>query len=54
LTLHPGNPGLQNSLSHLQANLVKHAAHATSQGTSHGQSGEPHGHSGDSHGNSGN
>jgi len=51
LTLHPDNHGLQNSLSHLQANLAKHQAeqHGKS-GESHGKSGESHGKSGESHG----
>jgi hypothetical protein len=51
LTLHPDNQGLQNSLSHLQANLAKHQAkqHGTSD-TSHGKSGEAHGKSGEAHG----
>jgi hypothetical protein len=37
LQLHPDNTGLQNSLSHLLANLSKH------QSSSHGQSGQSHG-----------
>jgi hypothetical protein len=51
LTLHPDNQGLQNSLSHLQANLAKHQAkqHGKSD-TFHGKSGEAHGKSGEAHG----
>jgi len=60
LALNPDNPGLANSLAHLQANLAKHAPAVTSTtdpascpGHScdpHGKSGEPHGNNGGSHG----
>jgi hypothetical protein len=56
LVLHPDNAGLQNSLSHLEANLKKHESRGQAHGKSdqaHGKSGEPHGHSGGSHGKSG-
>jgi hypothetical protein len=51
LTLHPDNQGLQNSLSHLQANLAEHQAkqHGKSD-TSHGKSDTSHGKSGEAHG----
>jgi hypothetical protein len=53
LQVHPGNQGLQSSLSHLQANLVKHQTRHGTGATSHGKSGEPHGKSGEPHGHSG-
>ena len=42
LAIHPGNKGLQNSLSHLEANLAKQESH-----TPPGQSGKSHGQSED-------
>jgi hypothetical protein len=51
LVLKPDNFGLQNSLTHLQANLAKKLEKAaakealTQSGESHGKSGESHGHS---------
>jgi hypothetical protein len=62
LEVHPDNHGLQNSLTHLQANLAKHQAaehgpsgehgSAATHGPSgsHAHSGEPHGKSGEPHG----
>jgi hypothetical protein len=53
LALHPDNPGLANSLAHLQANLAKHAPEVTTAAdpaSCPGHSCDPHGKSGASHG----
>jgi hypothetical protein len=52
LALNPDNPGLANSLAHLQANLAKHATEVTAAETVScpGHSCDPHGNSGGSHG----
>jgi hypothetical protein len=53
LALNPDNPGLANSLAHLQANLAKHAPEVTtaaSPASCPGHSCDPHGNSGESHG----
>ena len=47
LVVNPANTGLQNSLAHLQANLVKHQAKSET----HGLHGQAHGH-GHAHGHS--
>jgi hypothetical protein len=52
LAANPDNPGLANSLAHLQANLAKHATEVTAAETVScpGHSCDPHGNSGGSHG----
>jgi hypothetical protein len=52
LAANPDNPGLANSLAHLQANLAKHATEVTTADTAScpGHSCDPHGNSGGSHG----
>jgi hypothetical protein len=53
LALNPDNPGLANSLAHLQANLAKHAPELTTAAdpaSCPGHSCDPHGNSDSSHG----
>jgi hypothetical protein len=52
LAANPDNPGLANSLAHLQANLAKHAPELTTADavSCPGHSCDPHGNSGGSHG----
>jgi hypothetical protein len=52
LALNPDNPGLANSLAHLQANLAKHATEVTTAvaASCPGHSCDPHGNSDSSHG----
>jgi hypothetical protein len=53
LALNPDNPGLANSLAHLQANLAKHATVVTTAAdpaSCPGHSCDPHGNSDGSHG----
>jgi hypothetical protein len=52
LAANPDNPGLANSLAHLQANLAKHAPEVTTAGAAScpGHSCDPHGNSDGSHG----
>jgi hypothetical protein len=53
LALNPDNPGLANSLAHLQANLAKHAPVLTTTAdpaSCPGHSCDPHGNSDNSHG----